>query len=72
MKAAAEGTAVEIKAGSCIWHHGATLHYSRGNSTALRRRAFITNFRPKAMIDYERERGFDHTGEREVKNDSAN
>lgn len=66
-----EGTAVEVKAGSCIWHHGATLHYSRGNSTDMRRRAFITNFRPKAMIDFERERGFDHTGEREVKNDVA-
>jgi len=66
-----EGMAVAIKKGSCIWHHGGTLHYSRGNSTANRRRAFITNFRPAAMIEFEREQGFDHTGERTVKNSSA-
>ena len=42
----AEGVFVELKAGSCVLHHGATLHYSRGNSTALNRRAFIVNFRP--------------------------
>lgn len=67
----AEATAVEIKAGSCIWHHGGTIHYSRGNTTDLRRRAFITNFRPAAMIEYERERGFDHSGEREVRDERA-
>lgn len=67
----AEGAPVQIKAGSCIWHHGATLHYSRGNTTNMRRRAYITNFRPAAMIAYERERGFDHTGEREVKDVNA-
>jgi len=67
----AEGTAVEIKAGSCVWHHGGTLHYSRGNSTDKRRRAFINNFRPEEMIRFERERGFDHTGERNVRNDNA-
>jgi phytanoyl-CoA hydroxylase len=66
-----EGTAMEIPAGSCIWHHGATLHYSRGNTTDLRRRAYIGNFRPAAMIAFERERGFDHTGEREVKDTRA-
>lgn len=66
-----EGVAIEIKAGSCVWHQGATLHYSRGNSTGNRRRAFINNFRPAAMIQFERERGFDHTGEREVRNTSA-
>jgi phytanoyl-CoA hydroxylase len=66
-----EAIAVEIKPGSCIFHHGATLHYSRGNSTDQRRRAFITNYRPASMISYERERGFDHTGERKVKNDQA-
>ncbi|WP_202630227.1 phytanoyl-CoA dioxygenase family protein [Sediminibacterium roseum] len=66
-----EGTAVEIPAGSCVWHHGATLHYSRGNTTALRRRAYISNFRPAEMIRFERERGFDHTGEREVKDERA-
>jgi hypothetical protein len=37
----------------------------------MRRRAFITNFRPQAMIDYERELGFDHTGKREVKDEKA-
>ncbi len=62
-----EGIAVEIKAGSCIWHQGATLHYSRGNSTAMRRRAYINNLRPAAMVQFEREQGFDHTGEREVR-----
>lgn len=66
-----EGVAIEIKAGSCVWHQGTTLHYSRGNSTGNRRRAFINNFRPAAMIQFERERGFDHTGEREVRNTNA-
>ncbi|MEM9674401.1 MAG: phytanoyl-CoA dioxygenase family protein [Cyclobacteriaceae bacterium] len=62
-----EGVAVELKAGDCVLHQGGTLHYSRGNSTARRRRAFITNFRPQAMIDYERAQGYDHTGERKVR-----
>jgi len=63
----AEGVAVELNAGDCVLHQGGTLHYSRGNSTARRRRAFITNFRPQAMIDYERAQGYDHTGERKVR-----
>lgn len=67
----AEATCIEIKAGSSVWHHGGTVHYSRGNTTDLRRRAFINNFRPAAMIAYERERGFDHTGEREVRDERA-
>jgi len=58
---------VELKPGSCVFHQGGTLHYSRGNSTSDNRRALITNFRPKAMIALEREKGVDHTGEREVK-----
>ena len=66
-----EAVAVEIKPGSCIFHHGGTLHYSRGNSTGNRRRAFITNFRPGSMIRYEREHGFDHTGDRKVNNNEA-
>lgn len=66
-----EAVAVEIKAGSCVYHHGGTLHYSRGNSTADRRRAFITNFRPAAMIAYERENGYDHTGDRKVRDERA-
>lgn len=63
----AEAIAAEIKAGSCTFHHGRTLHYARGNSTDTRRRAFITNFRPKAMIAFEREQGFDHLGARAVR-----
>jgi phytanoyl-CoA hydroxylase len=66
-----EAVALEIKPGSCVFHHGATLHYSRGNSTGMRRRAFITNFRPESMIRFEREKGFDHTGDRKVNNDGA-
>lgn len=56
-----------LPAGSCVFHQGGTLHYSRGNSTSDNRRAFITNFRPKAMIELERSLGVDHTGEREVR-----
>jgi phytanoyl-CoA hydroxylase len=67
-----EGLAIEIKPGSCVFHHGATLHYSRGNSTEKRRRAFITNYRPESMIRYERDHGFDHTGDRKVNNENAN
>ncbi|TMM59010.1 phytanoyl-CoA dioxygenase family protein [Maribacter algarum] len=59
---------IELQPGSCVFHQGGTLHYSRGNSTDNNRRALITNFRPKAMIDLERAQGVDHTGEREVKN----
>lgn len=59
---------IELQPGSCVFHQGGTLHYSRGNSTDNNRRAIITNFRPKAMIDLERTKGVDHTGEREVKN----
>ena len=62
-----EAFAAEIKAGSCTFHHGRTIHYARGNSTNRRRRAFITNYRPAAMIAYERAQGFDHLGEREVR-----
>lgn len=70
-----EGVGVELKAGSCVLHHGATLHYSRGNSTAGQRRALITNYRPGEMIRYERSRGFDHgrsgnAAERQVRNDA--
>jgi ectoine hydroxylase-related dioxygenase (phytanoyl-CoA dioxygenase family) len=66
-----EAVAAEILPGDCVFHHGGTLHYSRGNSTMLRRRAFITNFRPQAMIDYERSQGYDHTGKREVRDNLA-
>jgi len=66
-----EGVPVELHPGGCVFHHGGTLHYSRGNSTDLRRRAFIANFRPKAMIEYEREQGYDHTGKRQVRDQLA-
>ena len=66
-----EAVAIEIKAGCCIWHHGATIHYSRGNGTDQRRRAFITNYRSQEMIQLERQKGFDHSGEREVRNNEA-
>jgi len=55
-----EGVPVPLGAGSCTFHHGGTMHYSRGNSTAGHRRALIVNFRPQAMVELERSRGFDH------------
>ena len=58
---------VELSPGSCVLHHGKTMHYSRGNSTQYQRRAFITNFRPASMIELERSQGYDHTGERKSK-----
>lgn len=68
-----EGLAVELKAGSCTFHHGRTLHYSRGNATSGHRRAFIVNFRPAEMIQLERELGFDHgksdASKRELRNE---
>jgi phytanoyl-CoA hydroxylase len=66
-----EGVPVPLKAGSCAFHHGATLHYSRGNTTDLRRRAYILNYRPQAMIEFERQQGFDHgrtKNDREIRN----
>ena len=65
-----EGVAVPLKAGSVVLHHGATVHYSRGNSTKGQRRAMIVNLRPRKMIDFERARGFDHTGENKVRNNA--
>jgi len=65
----ADSICVPLDPGSCVFHQGGTLHYSRGNSSSANRRAFITNFRPKAMIELERLKGVDHTGEREIKSD---
>lgn len=62
-----EAIYVELKPGSVVLHHGGTVHYSRGNTTASHRRAMIVNLRPSKMILFERERGFDHTGERKVR-----
>lgn len=69
-----EGLGIEIKAGSCILHHGQTLHYSRGNNTDFNRRAYIINYRPAAMIALERAQGFDHgrsgnAADRKVRNE---
>ena len=58
---------IELQPGSCVFHQGGTLHYSRGNTTHDHRRALITNFRPEDMIALERSNGIDHTGVREVK-----
>ena len=66
-----EGVPVELPPGSAVLHVGAALHYSRGNSTGARRRAFIVNCRPQAMIDLERSEGMDHgltENERKVRN----
>lgn len=66
-----EAVAIEVSPGDCIVHHGDTLHYSRGNSLNKPRRAFITNYRPQAMIELERNQGYDHTGGRSIKNTKA-
>jgi len=71
-----EGIGIELPPGSCVLHHGATLHYSRGNKTDSQRRAFIINFRPQQMIAMEREQGFDHgrsgkSAERMVRNNET-
>jgi len=59
---------IPLEAGSCVFHQGGTLHYSRGNSTNDNRRALITNFRPAGMIALERAQGMNHTGERKTRN----
>jgi len=59
-----ESVSVPLEPGSCVIHHGKTLHYSRGNSTKNNRRAFILNYRPKKMVELERQKGYDHTGKR--------
>ncbi len=65
-----EAQCIPLEPGSCVLHHGYTLHYSRGNNTGQHRRALITNFRPKDMIALERKQGYDHTGERNAQNKS--
>ncbi|SNZ00179.1 phytanoyl-CoA dioxygenase family protein [Flagellimonas pacifica] len=61
---------ITLDAGGCTFHDGFTLHFSRGNTTDGPRRALILNFRPKKMIEFEREQGIEHTGERKVRNNS--
>eukprot|EP01006_Ploeotia_vitrea_P061107 TRINITY_DN77257_c0_g1_i1.p1 TRINITY_DN77257_c0_g1~~TRINITY_DN77257_c0_g1_i1.p1 ORF type:complete len:280 (+),score=93.76 TRINITY_DN77257_c0_g1_i1:3-842(+) len=55
-----EGVCISLEPGDATFHHGGTAHYSRGNSTSHVRRAYIINYRPAAMIEWEREHGFDH------------
>ena len=55
-----EGTPQPLKAGGCTVHTGRTLHYTAGNSTEVARRVYIVNYRPKDMIEYERENDYDH------------
>lgn len=66
-----EANPVILNAGDCTFHDGRTIHYSRGNKTYFHRRALILNFRPEKMILFERQNGFDHLGEREVRNKKA-
>ncbi|MFI1092507.1 phytanoyl-CoA dioxygenase family protein [Streptomyces sp. NPDC020917] len=51
---------VPLNPGEAAAHGGATLHYSRGNSTDGHRRAYILNYRSAAMIQLERDQGMDH------------
>jgi ectoine hydroxylase-related dioxygenase (phytanoyl-CoA dioxygenase family) len=62
-----DSVCIPLTPGSCIFHHGNTLHYSRGNNTKFNRRAIITNCRSKKMIELERSKGYDHTGNRKIK-----
>ncbi|MCK0144379.1 phytanoyl-CoA dioxygenase family protein [Arenibacter sp. F26102] len=63
-----QAQSIPLPPGGCTFHDGHTLHFSQGNITDVQRRALILNFRPKKMIDYEREQGVDHTGERKQRN----
>jgi phytanoyl-CoA hydroxylase len=66
-----EGVAIPLEPGDCVFHDGNMLHFTRGNTTDLRRRALIVNYRPSSMIDWERERGFDHRTESDRGGDLA-
>ncbi|XP_031565926.1 phytanoyl-CoA dioxygenase domain-containing protein 1 homolog [Actinia tenebrosa] len=55
-----EGVPQPLPPGSCSFHTGRTLHYTRGNTTDNLRRAYITNYRPAAMVEWEREHNFSH------------
>jgi ectoine hydroxylase-related dioxygenase (phytanoyl-CoA dioxygenase family) len=59
----------ELNSGNAIAHHGYTLHGALGNKSKNKhRRALIINLRPKAMIEYIRSLGYDHLGNRDIKN----
>ena len=55
-----DGRPQPLKAGGCTIHTGRTLHYTGPNVTKSPRRAYIVNYRPKSMIDFEREHNYDH------------
>jgi hypothetical protein len=55
-----EGSPQPLKAGGCTIHTGRTLHYTGGNLSNHPRRAYIVNFRPKEMIEFERSHDYDH------------
>ena len=59
---------VPLESGGATFHDGFTPHFSKGNTTTSHRRALILNFRPKAMIAFERSKGIDHQGKRKVRN----
>ena len=42
-------TPVELKAGSCTFHHGLTFHYANANTTEHIRRAFVTIYIPAGI-----------------------
>ncbi|MDL5513356.1 phytanoyl-CoA dioxygenase family protein [Arenibacter sp. M-2] len=63
-----QALSIPLNPGGCTFHDGFTLHFSQGNTTETQRRALILNFRPKKMIEFEREQGVDHTGERKQRN----
>jgi ectoine hydroxylase-related dioxygenase (phytanoyl-CoA dioxygenase family) len=54
------GVAAPLKPGGCTFHSGKTLHFTRGNSTDTKRRAYIVNHRPASMVEWERTNGFSH------------
>eukprot|EP01062_Namystynia_karyoxenos_P060797 TRINITY_DN52508_c0_g1_i1.p1 TRINITY_DN52508_c0_g1~~TRINITY_DN52508_c0_g1_i1.p1 ORF type:complete len:312 (+),score=76.17 TRINITY_DN52508_c0_g1_i1:77-1012(+) len=49
-----------LRPGDAVLHHGRVVHYTRGNTTGTRRRAYITNFRPQSMVEWERRQGYSH------------
>ena len=55
-----DGVPEPVRLGGCTVHTGRTLHYTGGNMTPVARRAYIVNYKPKAMIEFERQQNFDH------------
>jgi len=55
-----DGRPYPVASGGCTVHTGRTLHFTGANRTERARRAYIINCRPKAMVDLERAKKFDH------------